>query len=122
MQGFAFLCMASPKFPRKPTQDIHPPRNVHTPNSPSKSVFEKEKPTALSQWGDTKVAEWEASKQEREARLNKLVEDNQMITKERNKKMEDQMQIFRDEFDQTVSESKKQPFTTENNKQQHPHK
>lgn len=105
--------MSSPKFPRRPTQDTqHTTRNVNTPppntSSPSKSVFEKEKPTALNQWNDAKLAEWDLGKQERESRLDQAIDSALRAAKERNKKMEEEMQKFRDEFEQTMSDSKKQ--------------
>lgn len=61
----------------------------------------------MNAWIDEKMAEWDRGRQERDMKLAKLLDDMQASGKVRGKKLEEEMQKFRDEFDAKVAESKK---------------
>lgn len=95
--------MSSPKISRLST-----PSPVPAKNSPTKvGQTASNRSSELNKWVDTKLGEWESGKQERDIRVSSLVEGSQVAARERNKKMQEEIQKMRDEFEQKMAEPRK---------------
>jgi hypothetical protein len=91
--------MSSPKVSRLA------PSQSPSKNSPSKS--DHKHASELNKWTESKLAEWDAGKQERDTRTTSLADNAQATARERNKKLEEDIRKMRDELDQKMAESKK---------------
>ena len=58
-----------------------------------------------------KLGEWEGGRQERDTRISSLVDNSHASARERNKKMEEDIQKMRDEFELKMVETKKAVYT-----------
>jgi hypothetical protein len=98
--------MSSPKISRL---SASPQVQRNSPAKSSQIAANEQKHTSseLSKWMDTKLEEWDSRKQERDVRVTHLVDSTQATGRERNKKMEQDIQKLRDEFDQKMEEAKK---------------